>query len=117
LSLGLAAWMGWLRDPGSPVAGVTSQGPAIDNSLVHLPQTPSPGRRLGRQRTEPDPTSDEYESSAVDLDGDDDAGPGWVIQGTLSRAATWCSIEAPSPAWSEPAGDDPLFLITHRFRC
>ena len=36
LTLGLATLMGWLRDPGPPVAGVTSQGPAIDKSLVHL---------------------------------------------------------------------------------
>ena len=117
LTLGLAAWMGWLRDPGPPGAGVASQGPAIDKPLAQSSQTPSPGRRLGRQRTEPDPTSDDYQTSAVDLDDEDDPGSGWVIQGTMSRTATWCSIDAPSPAWSEPAGDDPLLLITHRFRC
>jgi hypothetical protein len=117
-TLGLATWIGWLCTPGSSAADITQDGhgPVIAKSLVHPAHTPSPGRRLGRQRTEPDPTSDEWHPLAVDLDDQDDEGSGSVVQGALSPGGTCCRVDAPSPGWSEPVGDNPLLLITRRFR-
>jgi hypothetical protein len=117
-TLGLATWMGWLCTPGSSAADNTGDGPGpvIAKTVVHPSQAPSPGRRLGRQRTEPDPTSDEWQPLAVDLDDQDNEGSAWVVQGTLSPAGTCSLLDSQSPAWSEPLGDNPLLLITHRFR-
>jgi hypothetical protein len=116
LTLGLTTWIGWSCTPVSSVADVASQGPVIEKSLVHPPHIPTPGRRLGRQRTEPDPTSDEWHPVAVDLDDQDNEGSAWVVQGTLSSGGTRCPSDVQFPAWSEPVGDNPLLLITRRFR-
>lgn len=116
LTLGLAAWMGWLRDPLPSGADSARDGRSVNPSLVQQGHSqpsshrPHPARP---QKTRPDPTPEECHPLAVHLD---DPGSG-VVQGTLTRSATCCLIDVPSPAWSEPAGSDPLLLITHRFRC
>jgi hypothetical protein len=116
LTLGLAAWIGWLHDPVPPGAESARDGRSIKPSQVHQGQAhtgshrPHPARP---QKTRPDPTPEESHPLSVHLD---DPGPG-VVQGTSTSSAMSCLTDTPSLAWSEPAGSNPLLLITHRFRC
>jgi hypothetical protein len=119
LILGSAALVGWLGYPSRHSVDSAAGARSVDGPMIHPSHAHTHGRHSvpGRQRTNPDPTPDDWGdecSSLVDLE---DLGPDWVVLTTLSGVTTCGLIESPSPEWSEPARYTPLLQFTHRFRC
>jgi hypothetical protein len=119
LTLGSAALLGWLCYPSCPTVAHAAGARAVDGPAILPSNAHTHGRHSvpGRQRTNPDPTPDDWGDewgSLVDLD---DSGPDWAFQAGFSGSATCGLSESPSLGWYELARYAPLLPITHRFRC
>jgi hypothetical protein len=119
LTLGSAALLGWLYYPSRQVVDGAAGARSVDGPMIHPSHAHNHGRHSvpGRQRTNPDPTPDDWGEECGALVNLDDSGPDWVGQATLIGVATCGLIESPCPAWSEPARDALLLQLTRRFRC
>jgi hypothetical protein len=124
LTLGLVAWMGWVRSSLRPVGDLAASQPAIDRSPMdphthsHLPHparrgsTPDPASDDG---TRPDPTpNDEGQPPVVKPDEPD---PVSVVPDSPNLDVTCCLIASPVLSWSDCWEYALLFRITSRIRC
>jgi hypothetical protein len=115
--LGSAALMGWLCYPSGRSVDRVAGDRSVDGAVIHPAHSHGRHSVPGRQRTNPDPTPDDWDDEyacVVDLDN---LGPDWAALATLNGMVACGLFDSPTPAWTEPPRHAPLLQLTHRFRC
>jgi hypothetical protein len=119
LTLGSATVIGWLCSPARPAVAALDAGRPLDRPAIHPFTTHAHGRHCfpGRQRTNPDPTPDDWGVECSGLVTLIDSGPDWAAFEAAGLWTTCSLLESPSWSWVEPAEWDHPLQVNRRFRC